>query len=177
MLIIRPNYILEGCPIELTFKTESIKRVIVFYGLKPYWRKTSDRLVFYAKKKKSSISYYIWSGFFFKKHKVTFTVHSFKTTNLEDLPLELSGTVQLDDFSVQSLTPNADPITEQVLFKNNKLAFINKRLLQINPVNINENFRYIKMASKKAASVNSVEHVFENEEFYNYRKEQLKKIN
>lgn len=177
MLSIRPNYILEGCPIELTFTTESVKRVLVFYGRKSYWRKTSNRLVFYAKKEKNSIRCYVWSGFFIKKHKVTFKVHSFKTTNLEDLPLELSGTVQVDGFSVHAQTPQADPVIEQVELIGNQLSFHNKKVLQITPVNINENIRHLNLELKKIDSVERFENIFENEEFYNFRKEAIKNIN
>ena len=177
MFSIRPNYILEGCPIEVTFKIEGVKRVLVFYGRRPYWRKTSNRVVFCAKKKKNSIRCYVWSGYFIKKHKLTFTVHSFKTTNLEDLPLELSGTVQVDSFSIHAQTPHANPIIEQVELIGNQLSLHNKKVLQITPVNIKENIRHLNLELKKIDSVERFENIFENEEFYNYRKEAIKKIN
>ena len=149
MLNIRPNYILDGCPMELTFKTESSKRVLVFYGRKPYWRKTSNRLIFYAKKEKNNICCYVLSGLSIKKHKATFTVHSFKTTNLEDLPLELSGTVQLDVCPFNAQTPHADPIIEQIEVIDNQPSFDNKKMLQITPIKIKENMRHPNLDLKK----------------------------
>ena len=46
MLKIKPNYIVEGCPVEVSNEIDKKKRVLYFYGLKPYLRSSLERFVF-----------------------------------------------------------------------------------------------------------------------------------
>ena len=90
MLTIKPSYIIEGCPIEVSFKTQKNRRVLCFYGIKPILTSSAERLVFQAQRKKSKVVVFYWENFFFKREKKTFKVNLFKSSNIEDINHELN---------------------------------------------------------------------------------------
>ena len=54
MIKIKPKYVLEGCPIQISFDLPKKRTVLVFYGWKSFIRKSDDGIVLYIKKKKKT---------------------------------------------------------------------------------------------------------------------------
>ena len=177
MIKIKPKYILDGCPIQISFDLPVVKTVLVFYGWKSFVRKSNDGIVLYVKKKKPKITVYYWDSSFFKKEKVHLDIKSYKSNNIDDLSHELSGAIEvkknpiLSTFSKQNLIrPKTD--FNSVNKKINKPNLVSKNLY-ISNISSNVSFdKKISNWTRKIQPVNT-KISFDNQEFENFKKQAI----
>jgi hypothetical protein len=177
MIKIKPKYILDGCPIQISFDLPVVKTVLVFYGWKSFVRKSNDGIVLYVKKKKPKITVYYWDSSFFKKEKVHLDIKSYKSNNIDDLSHELSGAIEvkknpiLSIFSKQNLSRLKTDLTS-VNKKINKPILVSKNLY-ISNISSKISFeKKISDLSKKNQSINT-KTTFDNKEFENFKKQAI----
>lgn len=177
MIKIKPKYVLEGCPIQISFDLPKKRTVLVFYGWKSFIRKSDDGIVLYIKKKKKKITAYYWNRFFFKKEKIYLNINTYKSTNINDLTHELSGAIDIKKNPIISTFSKQDfdkPKTKFAPIKNkiNKpdLAFKNAYSGSISSKISFE--KKISDVSKKIQSIHT-KNSFNNEEFENFKKQAI----
>lgn len=177
MIKIKPKYVLEGCPIQISFDLPKKRTVLVFYGWKSFIRKSDDGIVLYIKKKKKKITAYYWNRFFFKKEKIYLNINTYKSTNINDLNHELSGAIDIKKNPIISTFSKQDfdkPKTKFAPIKNkiNKpdLAFKNAYSGSISSKISFE--KKISDVSKKIQSIHT-KNSFNNEEFENFKKQAI----
>lgn len=131
MISIKPSYVIEGCPIEVSFKTQRNKRVLCFYGIKPVLTRSSERLVFQAQRKKLKVVVFYWENFFFRKEKKILKVNVFKSSNIEDIKHDLNPTIQPKKQTINTSGSNLKKLTlkEPKSYVN---SYFNKPILNIN---------------------------------------------
>lgn len=177
MIKIKPKYVLEGCPIQISFDLPKKRTVLVFYGWKSFIRKSDDGIVLYIKKKKKKITAYYWNRFFFKKEKIYLNINTYKSTNINDLTHELSGAIDIKKNPIISTFSKQyfdKPKTKFAPIKNkiNKpdLAFKNAYSGSISSKISFE--KKISDVSKKIQSIHT-KNSFNNEEFENFKKQAI----
>lgn len=177
MIKIKPKYVLEGCPIQISFDLPKKRTVLVFYGWKSFIRKSDDGIVLYIKKKKKKITAYYWNRFFFKKEKIYLNINTYKSTNINDLTHELSGAIDIKKNPIISTFSKQDfdkPKTKFAPIKNkiNKpdLAFKNAYSGSISSkINFENKIKPIRKNLKPFFTQSS----FNNEEFENFKKQAI----
>ena len=177
MIKIKPKYILDGCPIQISFVLPKKRTVLVFYGWKSFLRSSDDGIVLYVKKKKPKITVYYWGSSFFKKEKVHLDIKTYKSNNIDDLSHELSGAIEVKKNPILSTFSKQDfdkPKTKFAPIKNkiNKpdLAFKNAYSGSISSKISFE--KKISDVSKKIQSINT-KTSFDNKEFENFKKQAI----
>jgi hypothetical protein len=101
--LVRPTMIVEGCPVSIGIAFNRTKRSMGFYGRKRIKSETRGVYHFFAfREKKRFIIRYFHRGWF---RKVVFEldVQTVKVDGLEDLPMELSGAIDVDRQWVEPL--------------------------------------------------------------------------
>tara|TARA_B100001093_G_C26297057_1_gene787760 strand:- start:59 stop:610 length:552 start_codon:yes stop_codon:yes gene_type:complete len=177
MIKIKPKYVLEGCPIQISFDLPKKRTVLVFYGWKSFIRKSDDGIVLYIKKKKKKITAYYWNRFFFKKEKIYLNINTYKSTNINDLTHELSGAIDIKK------NPIISTLSKEKLFKlKTKFSPINKNinkpsLVSKNPYSNNIsskiNFENKIKPIRKNLKAFYTQSSFDNEEFENFKKQSI----
>ena len=114
MLKLSPTYIMDGCPFEVSLPSNEKRPIIVKYGRQKIRVLADEPVVFMANKKYRTIQYRVKKGIFYKRYTMKLDVHTFKSQGLDDLPKNISGSVELD----------ASPIKYQKI----KLSYIAKSL-------------------------------------------------
>lgn len=177
MIKIKPKYILDGCPIQISFDLPEIKTVLIFYGWKSFVRKSNDGIVLYVKKKKPKITVYYWGKSFFKKEKIKLDIKSYKSTNINDLNHELSGAIEIKKNPIVSTLSKQKIIRPKTVFNSFNKNINKPNLLPENlfSSNISSKLWFEKKilhCTKKIHPVNT-KSSFDNQEFENFKKQAI----
>lgn len=177
MIKIKPKYVLEGCPIQISFDLPEIKNVLVFYGWKSFLRKSDDGIVLFIKNKKKKITVYYWNRFFFKKEKIHLNINRYKSNNIDDLTNELSGAIDIKKNPIISTLSKEKLVKPKTKFfpisKNiNKPTLTSKNLYSSN-ISSKINFENKIKSFRKNLKPFHTQSSFDIEEFEKFKKQAI----
>ena len=146
MLKFNPVYVIEGCPFEVSLTAKNERPVIIYYGRQKMKILSNESITFIANKKYSTIRYRVKKGIFYKRYSMNVIVHTFKSQGLDDLPRNLSGSVEVNAIYTKLTSDKLNSIDTSLTIRQNSIEFRNTKTIEIltpnlflNKINLNIN--------------------------------------
>ena len=76
-----PTFLLHDCPFEVNFDFEENKRILLYYNLKFFFRKSLNAPKLKADHNSSTVVIIYWNKYFFKTKVLKLNIHFFETRN------------------------------------------------------------------------------------------------